>query len=52
MDDEINHLPCFNVVFGLRAGARVWWTTKPNPDQIINIEVWGVSFYWVDVCRL
>ena len=49
--------PNFNVVFGLH--AWVWWTNKSNPERrgklhrlSFNIEVWGVRFYLVDVCRV
>ena len=49
--------PNLNVVFGLH--AWVWWTNKSNPERrgklhrlSFNIEVWGVRFYLVDVCRV
>ena len=49
--------PNVNVVFGLH--AWVWWTNKSNPERrgklhrlSFNIEVLGVRFYLVNVCRV
>ena len=50
--------PNFNVVFGLRARVcpvdkRIKpWTQRKLDRVLFNIELWGVGFYLVDVCRV